>query len=290
MSNLRDITLVALLFFTISICAEEVNIGVFKYTLSFEDKTAEFNGFANHNEYAYHVSIPEKITYNNVEYKVTSIGKFAFLSTSWFITSVEIPNSIEIISAGSFMNCSGLDSIIIPSSVKIIGTRAFYGCSSLSSIEIPNNVVTIGSFAFADCSSLKRVEIGCGVKNIGRCLFECDDKAAPLEHLVCTFGYDYDVDYVELNDIVLEKHPIEEIKMFHPLTGTQNLRYYHGPSVLLNTIDLKYHKSFSKHLFEVITDRYINKKGVKYIKNSGCKFIRFIDGYIIETKDCKPEW
>ena len=290
MRNLRDVILIILLFFAASICAEKVNIGDFEYTLSIEDKIAEFNGFSSHNRYTSHVSIPEKIVYNGVEYTVVSIGNFAFLPAMWFVSSVEIPNSVEIISAGAFMNCEHLDSIIIPSSVKEIGTAAFQGCSSLTCVEIPNSVVTIGSFAFADCSSLRRVEIGSGVKNLGRCLFECEDMAAPLEYLVCKFGYDYDVDYVELNDIVLEKYPIEEIKMFHPLTGTQNLRRYHGPSVLLNTIDLKYHKLFSKLLYEIITDRYINRKGVKYIKNTGCEFIRFIDGETIKTKDCKPEW
>ena len=60
------------------------------------------------------VSIPEAVTHNGVEYKVTEIG------------------------AGSFQNNTGLTEVTIPASITSIGSNAFSGCSGLKSITIYN--------------------------------------------------------------------------------------------------------------------------------------------------------
>ncbi len=70
--------------------------------------------------YSGSIEIPPTVTYNKVEYKVTSIGKSAFFK------------------------CSGLTSVTIPNSVTSIGELAFYECSGLTSITIPNSVTSIG--------------------------------------------------------------------------------------------------------------------------------------------------
>lgn len=70
------------------------------------------------------VVIPEKVTYEEKTYTVTSIGNSAFYG------------------------CSSLTSIEIPSSVTSISNYAFEGCSSLTNIKIPNSVTSIGDFAF----------------------------------------------------------------------------------------------------------------------------------------------
>ena len=100
------------------------------------------------------------------------------------LTSVIIPDSIEIIANNAFMNCSNLkyvtfagesriarigfaefsgcsslESINIPSSVECIEGHAFYGCSKLTEITIPAKVTTIGSYAFQNCTSIKSVTI-----------------------------------------------------------------------------------------------------------------------------------
>ena len=111
------------------------------------------------------VLIPEKITYESVEYSVTSIG-LAFKGCPG-LTSVTIPNSMTIIEEFAFSGCSGLTSVTIPNSVTSIEWGAFVYCSGLTSITIPNSVSAIGNEAFAHCSGLTSVNIGNSVWFIG---------------------------------------------------------------------------------------------------------------------------
>ena len=78
--------------------------------------------------YSGSVVIPEKVTYNNKEYSVTSI-EYAAFRACWGLTSVTIPNSVTSIGSSAFDNCSGLTSVTIPNSVISIGDGAFSGCN-----------------------------------------------------------------------------------------------------------------------------------------------------------------
>ena len=82
-------------------------------------------------------------------------GTGAFARTD--ITSVVIPDSVEIIGQNTFNNCSYLETVIISanSNLTAIGNNAFSGCSSLVSIYIPAGVVTIGDSAFNNCGELE---------------------------------------------------------------------------------------------------------------------------------------
>ena len=59
----------------------------------------------------------------------------------------------------AFWECTGLTSLIIPNSLNIIDRRAFYRCSSLTSIIIPSSVTTINR-AFEECNNLTSVTTG----------------------------------------------------------------------------------------------------------------------------------
>ena len=106
--------------------------------------------------------IPEKVYYNNIEFSVTGIGKFAFALCSG-LKSVKIPNSITSIGFDAFIGCEDLISIVIPSSVTDIESNAFRYCGNLTSVSIPSSVTSIGEGAFAYCDNLTSITIECDI-------------------------------------------------------------------------------------------------------------------------------
>ncbi len=102
------------------------------------------------------VNIPATVTYNGINYSVTSIGAQAFSFCS-SLTSIDIPNSVTSIGDYVFSGCSSLTSVTISNSVTSIGRSAFQNCSSLTSVTIPNSVTSIGNSTFYGCSSLTSV-------------------------------------------------------------------------------------------------------------------------------------
>ena len=147
--------------------AEEVTIDGIKYDVVTKAKQATVIQGGN---YSGDFVIPNEITYNDVIYSVTSIGKKAFYNCTG-LTSITIPNSVTSIGEKAFYDCTGLKSITIPNSITSIGDDAFYYCRRLTSVEIPGSVTSIGSSAFSGCSGLTSVEIGNGVTSIGEYAF-----------------------------------------------------------------------------------------------------------------------
>ena len=185
--------------------ADEVEIDGIYYNLIKKIKQAEV--IKNPNKYTGSITIPESVTYNNVDCSVTSIGNDAFSGCSG-LTSVTIGNSVTSIGTNAFSGCSGLTAITIPHSVTSIGNDAFSGCSGLTSVTIsdigawcnisfntwysnplyvahhlflngeeirdlviPNSVTSIGNDAFSGCSGLTSVTIPHSVTNIGNDAF-----------------------------------------------------------------------------------------------------------------------
>lgn len=112
----------------------------------------------NPSKYSGSVIIPETVTYDGIEYKVTSIERSAFYNCT-DLSSVTIPSSVMSIEGYVFYGCSNLTTVKIPNSVTSIGEQAFYGCSSLTSITIPSSVKSIGFWAFKICRGLSAVYI-----------------------------------------------------------------------------------------------------------------------------------
>jgi len=79
-----------------------VEINGIYYNLISESHSAEVTSGTNN--YSGSIVIPQSVTYNDIEYSVTSIGSSAF------------------------SGCSGLTNITISNSVTNIGRYAFYGC------------------------------------------------------------------------------------------------------------------------------------------------------------------
>ena len=115
--------------------------------------------FANvDKEYSGSITIPATVTYEGVEYCVTSIGVSAFNSCS-NLTAITIPEGVTSIGNCAFSNCTSLITITIPEGVTSIGYRAFYNCSSLTAINIPEGVRSIGYETFLYCSSLTAITV-----------------------------------------------------------------------------------------------------------------------------------
>ena len=144
--------------------------------------------------------IPEVVTYNSVEYAVTSIGDFAFAYCSNLV-SITIPNTVTKIEDAVFKESDEMTDIIvendnpqfssedgvlfnkdktvliecpkgkktytIPEGVTIIGEKAFSNCYKLSSVTIPNSVTNISYDAFRNCYSLTSLFIPNSVIKIG---------------------------------------------------------------------------------------------------------------------------
>ena len=65
-----------------------------------------------------------------------------------------IRKGVKVIGNSAFSRCYFLTSINIPNSVTTIGKYAFYYCDSLTSINIPNSVTRIEDGAFENCENL----------------------------------------------------------------------------------------------------------------------------------------
>lgn len=124
---------------------EVENTDGIKLYYSFINNSTELMVTSGDTKASGNVVIPEEIIYDGITYKVTCIGKSAFLN--WDIEEVTIPNS-----------------------VITIEDYAFYGCE-ISNVTIPNSVTSIGESAFENAYSLRIVTIGSGVTSIGRHAF-----------------------------------------------------------------------------------------------------------------------
>ena len=91
--------LIALLCSATMAFAYEAKIDGIYYDFDHENKTAGVT--SGYTDYYGNIIIPEKVTYNGIEYTVTSIGRSAFSNCS-SLTSITIPNSVTEIGGAAF--------------------------------------------------------------------------------------------------------------------------------------------------------------------------------------------
>ena len=164
-------TLLLSVFFAVSASAYDVEVDGLYYNLKETEKTAEVTYKVwMKASYSGSIEIPSFIFINEVEYKIASIGDYAFSGCTG-LASITIPNSVTSIEYNAFYGCSGLTSITIPNSVTSIGHNAFERCSCLTSITIPNSVTSIGDYAFSECTYLTSITIPNSVTSIGGAAF-----------------------------------------------------------------------------------------------------------------------
>ena len=103
---------------------------------------------------------------------ITTIEKYAFAQCMQ-MTTVSLPNKLEKIGEGAFMQC-GITELILPTSESLtrIGNYAFSKCNNLETVTIPGNIKTVGEAAFFECAGLKEIVLEQGVTTVEKLGFQ----------------------------------------------------------------------------------------------------------------------
>ena len=107
------------------------------------------------------IVIPEKFTYEGVEYTVVATAANSFLDCK-DLTSVTLPATCVTIARNTFKGCSALRVSPLPPTVTSVGSGVFNGCTSLEEVEIFPGWNKPISEEFANCDNLKRLIISNG--------------------------------------------------------------------------------------------------------------------------------
>ena len=107
------------------------------------------------------IVIPEKITYEGVEYTVVATAANAFVDCRDLL-SVTLPASCVTIGRNCFKGCSSLKYSPLPATVTSVGTGVFNGCTTLEEVVIYPGWKKPVSEEFANCPGLKRLIISDG--------------------------------------------------------------------------------------------------------------------------------
>lgn len=130
---LRKIVSLALLFCTITLCAEDsiyVEIESLGYWLYQTSHTARLVSVENV-VWSGYKEVPASVTHNKVAYTVTIIGKFAFYNNNE-LTGVSIPNCVKRIDSLSFAQCTALHDFYVHWSASELATVAYPKVDTMS--------------------------------------------------------------------------------------------------------------------------------------------------------------
>ena len=108
-------------------------------------------------------------TVGNLKYFASDTNDYFILvkGTNENITSLKVPEGVEIIANSAFSGFQSLKTVSLPSTLKRIEIGAFEGCFALVSINIPNGTEYIGHCAFSSCKALTELKYPDSVKVIG---------------------------------------------------------------------------------------------------------------------------
>ena len=95
--------------------------------------------------------LADRVTAIDLQASVPTIPPYCFTRFT-SLTSVTLPEGLQIFGSYSFYCCVSLTTVTIPDGVFYIGNCAFGNCSSLSSVSIPESVTSIRNGAFSGCA------------------------------------------------------------------------------------------------------------------------------------------
>lgn len=82
------------------------------------------------------------------------VTEISGMSLNTRMTSITIPDSVQIISDYAFQSCHELSEIIGGKNVTTIGAMAFFDCRYITAVTISETVTSIGEHAFGNCYQL----------------------------------------------------------------------------------------------------------------------------------------
>ena len=92
------------------------------------------------------------------------------------LKSVSLPSTLKSIGDGVFTSCESLGEVVIPDSVEAMGRDVFWGCKGMTNVVFSRNVKLLDTMTCYNCDSLKEITIPEGVLSIGVSAFShCDN-------------------------------------------------------------------------------------------------------------------
>ncbi len=146
---------------------------------------------ATSTQYQGSVVIPSDFAVGQNIYFVQGVQEGAFANSQ--VTSVVLPNSVEVIGDNAFANCKSLVNVTLPKELKYYGDGLFNGCAAMTSpvwpdgyntvkpyqyagtgistLALPENITSIGEGAFSDCASLATLNFETKIDELGEKAF-----------------------------------------------------------------------------------------------------------------------
>lgn len=124
--------------------ADSVQIGDLYYNLDDVNNTAEVTSSHSNSEWnIVSAIIPDTVEYNNTQYAVVGIGRYA-LAYCPSLTSVYVPSGVKRIEEKAFLYSEQLAHVDLNEGLEYIGDEAFHCCLALDSLYIPHSLVSTG--------------------------------------------------------------------------------------------------------------------------------------------------
>jgi hypothetical protein len=197
------LTIVGALFFYEGTRAQQFVVDGIKYNVtSEENRKVEVVG--GYKYYRGDIVIPSNVEYDDVSYRVTSVGNDAFFF------------------------CNEMTSLVIPNSVTVIGDRAFAYCWNAGDIQVPDNVVSIGEEAFLVCSGIRNITIPASVTSIGENAFALFSENDPdvNTYYIATLNWNSNLDFSSIASSFLgEFNGVRDINVRQLVIGDNVTRF-----------------------------------------------------------------
>lgn len=131
------------------------------------------------------LTIPSKVTYDNVSYTVTDIRENAFLDNT-AIVDLTIPDTVIRIGTSAFKGCSSIVKLSIPIEINAVGSNTspiFEGCNKIDVVTLTKGYVGEGAYywlgidtsenfiEYAPWYNSRTVIVDEGVRSIQQCTF-----------------------------------------------------------------------------------------------------------------------